>query len=243
MPDDHGGPAAPLEPGRPHPRPEEGARHGRLSFRPGPPAGPATATATGLVLVAPGGDRLGLAWVPPRPHDGPLRTVLLLHGAEGSAERGLDLLLPIAEERRLLLVAALSASSTWDVIVEGYGRDVRRIDRLLAEVSAGYPVGRLAVGGFSDGASYALSLGMGNGDLFDAVVAFSPGFAAPLVRHGRPRTWISHGTRDRVLPIDRCSRRLVPQLERAGDPVTYVEFDGGHEAPAAIVAQAADWLG
>jgi len=33
--------------------------------------------------------------------------------------------------------------------------------------------------GFSDGASYALSVGITNGDLFTHVIAFSPGFVAP----------------------------------------------------------------
>jgi phospholipase/carboxylesterase len=90
---------------------------------------------------------------------------------------------------------------------------------------------RLAVGGFSDGASYALSLGVMNGDLFTHVLAFSPGFFRALEPHGRPRIYISHGTRDRVLPIDPCSRRIVGQLKRAGCEVTYKEFNGGHTVP------------
>src|SRR3712207_8603556 len=39
---------------------------------------------------------------------------------------------------------------------------------------------------------------LANGDLFDTVLAFSPGFAAPPSRRGRPRVWVSHGTGDRV---------------------------------------------
>ncbi|MDP9444002.1 MAG: hypothetical protein M3P83_06510 [Actinomycetota bacterium] len=109
-------------------------------------------------------------------------------------------------------------------------------------MTAAHPVGTIAVGGFSDGASYALSLGIGNGDVFDAVVAFSPGFAAPLVRHGRPRVFVSHGRRDPVLPIERCSRRLVPQLRSSGYDVTYREFDDGHVVPDHVVAEAAGWL-
>ena len=58
----------------------------------------------------------------------------------------------------------------------------------------------------------ALSLGMGNGDLVSHVAAFSPGFAAPDAQVGRPGVFITHGVDDRVLPIDRCSRRLVPRL-------------------------------
>jgi phospholipase/carboxylesterase len=126
--------------------------------------------------------------------------------------------------------------------VRGSGPGVRRIDRLLDEVSLTWSVDRLAIGGFSDGASYALSLGIANGDLFDAVVAFSPGFAASMVQHGAPRLFISHGINAEVLPITDCSRRLVPRLEQAGYPVTYVEFDGAHTVPTELVEHAATWL-
>jgi phospholipase/carboxylesterase len=84
---------------------------------------------------------------------------------------------------------------------------------------------RLAIGGFSDGASYALSLGISNGDLFTHVLAFSPGFMAPAGRTGSPHIFVSHG----VLPIDRCSRKIVPDLERGGCNVLYWEFDGADE--------------
>jgi phospholipase/carboxylesterase len=101
---------------------------------------------------------------------------------------------------------------------------------------------RLAVGGFSDGASYALSLGVTNGDLFTHVIAFSPGFLAPAGKHGSPALFVSHGTRDRVLPIDVCSRRLVPQARREGYRVEYREFDGGHAVPPEIARGALDWF-
>ncbi|HEV2088501.1 MAG TPA: hypothetical protein VGR21_09330 [Cryptosporangiaceae bacterium] len=100
----------------------------------------------------------------------------------------------------------------------------------------------LAIGGFSDGASYALSLGLINGDVFDAVLAFSPGFAAATALAASPACFVSHGRSDRVLPIDRCSRRIVPTLRRLGYPVRYHEFDGGHEVPTAVVDEALEWL-
>jgi predicted esterase len=94
---------------------------------------------------------------------------------------------------------------------------------------------RIAIGGFSDGASYALSLGLTNGDLFGSVLAYSPGFMVPSRQVGRPRLFISHGREDNVLPIDRCSRRIVPMLEHAGYEVRYHEFSGGHVVPTAAV--------
>ena len=101
---------------------------------------------------------------------------------------------------------------------------------------------RLAIGGFSDGASYALSLGLTNGDLFTHVLAFSPGFVSPAARRGAPRIYVSHGTFDTVLPIDACSRRIVPILHEAGYDVRYDEFDGPHTVPPTIAQTALDWM-
>jgi predicted esterase len=200
-------------------------------------------TRTGLLsFEGPDGELSALAYVPAPAVGRPYRVVLLLHGAGGSPRQGLDLLLPVADEHRLLLVAPKSRSSTWDLIVDGFGPDVRRIDRLLEEVLDSHPVERVIVGGFSDGASYALSIGLTNGDLFGAVLAFSPGFAAPMVVHGQPDVFVSHGTGDQVLPVDACSRRLVSRLESLDYRVTYEEFDGGHEVPERVVARAVAWL-
>ena len=48
--------------------------------------------------------------------------------------------------------------------------------------------------------------------------------------------------RDQILPIDRTSRRIVPQLKQAGYAVSYHEFDGPHAAPPEMVAAAMTWL-
>lgn len=119
---------------------------------------------------------------------------------------------------------------------------MQNVDQLLKTVTAAYPVCGHTVAGFSDGASYALSLGIANGDVFDSVVAFSPGFSAAQVRNGRPRFFVSHGRQDQVLPIDRCSRRLLPELRRNGYDVAYAEFVGGYVVPQEIKQSAIDWL-
>ncbi len=224
-----------------HSGPEEDPGRGRLSVRLGVPD--RAATRTGLVPISESGaGPVALTYVPEPVDAGPYRLVVLLHGAGGSARQGLELMLPVAPSRRLLLVAPQSAGATWDMISTGFGPDVRRLDRMLSEVLAGYPVDAMSIGGFSDGASYALTLGVTNGDLFDSVLAFSPGFAAPVVTHGAPRIFISHGDGDGVLSVDRCSRRLVPRLRQSGYDVTYEEFPGGHVVPDDIVRRAATWL-
>jgi phospholipase/carboxylesterase len=172
--------------------------------------------------------------------------VVLLHGAGEDARDGLALLRQQADMAGLILLALSSRGPTWDLIL-GRGRyapDVAAIDEALEQTFSSYAVHpeRIAMGGYSDGASYALSLGITNGDLFTHVLAFSPGFLAPGEQRGSPRIFVSHGTRDGWLPIDRCSRRIVPQLERAGYEVRYREFEGGHVVPPEIGREATDWF-
>lgn len=188
----------------------------------------------GLVLVPAG-------LVPDRP--APL--LIMLHGAGGVASHALGLVAAEAGRRGVLVLAPDSRGRTWDVIEGGYGPDPAFIDDALGRVLAAHPVdrGRIAVGGFSDGASYALCLGLINGGLVSDILAFSPGFAAPTRTDGTPRVFISHGRADGVLPIDRCGRRVAGTLRRAGYDLDYREFDGGHVVPPDMVAAAFDRFG
>jgi len=203
-------------------------------------------------LITPGLHRLDLArerdvllFVPANyqpEHQAPF--VLSLHGAGGNEQSGLYPLRELADEAGFILLAPAARRQTWDVILGGYGPDVSFIDRALAEVFACCSIDptRLAIGGFSDGASYALSLGLTNGDLFQRILAFSPGFMAPAAQRGQPEIFISHGSSDEVLPIDPTSRRIVPQLEEAGYDVVYREFDGPHTVPPDIAFEAVRWF-
>jgi phospholipase/carboxylesterase len=218
-------------------------RKGRLRAR---PASTAVFDAkTGVHRVPAERHREALIYIPSgyRPEN-PAPFALMLHGAGGHAGHGIDLLRHLADEAGMIIVAPKSQSPTWDVIAGEYGVDVASIDRLLEYVFDRFAVDekRLAVGGFSDGASYALSLGLINGGLFSHVIAFSPGFMAPTGQTGEPRFYLSHGTDDRVLPVDRCSRRLVPLLKRAGYRVIYREFEGPHTIPPDISREAVQWL-
>src|SRR5688500_2074179 len=150
----------------------------------------------------------------PEKTEGALPLLVLLHGAGGSAERQMGRMGAEARDAGLVVMAPDSRGGTWDVIAgPGFGADVEFIDRALARVFEQVDVDptRITLGGFSDGASYALSLGLANGSLFRRVLAFSPGFMTGGDVQGKPIIFISHGTADRVLPIDRSSRVLVPQ--------------------------------
>jgi phospholipase/carboxylesterase len=118
------------------------------------------------------------------------------------------------------------------------------VSRALAHVVARCDVDptRVALAGFSDGATYALALGRANGDRFTHLLAFSPGFLIPARPTGAPVIFVSHGVADQILPIDRCSRRLVPALRRQGYRVRYREFEGRHEVPPAVVQEGLAWF-
>lgn len=173
----------------------------------------------------------------------PVPLVVSLHGAGGNERAGLLPLQDLADACGFFLLSPASRSRTWDLLLGGFGPDVAFLGQALSLVLASVAVDRedMAISGFSDGASFALSLGITNGDLFPEVIAFSPGFADPGPPHGRPRFFVSHGTNDRVLGIDRTSRRVVPRLRDAGYDVTYREFNGPHLVPPAIARDAMEW--
>lgn len=221
------------------------SRRGFLTLRPDRGETP-FAQGPGVHRLGLGGKRDAVLHVPQRSTADSVPLLLLLHGAGGEAHQMLRLCSASAEARGILLLAPESRGRTWDVIVGGFGPDVTFIEEALAHVFERFRVDaeHIAIGGFSDGASYALSLGLINGALFSDILAFSPGFAAPTEAHGAPRIFISHGVRDEVLPIDPCSRRLVPRLRQAGYDVDYREFPDGHEVPPAMVdAAIARFLG
>lgn len=180
-------------------------------------------------------DRRALLHVPEAAiHSHSTALAVMLHGAGGNATHGLDILRPYAEDAGLMVLAPESRKSSWDIISDAeYGPDVRFIDECLEHVFSEYSIApsRIGLGGFSDGASYALSLGLSNGLLFPHILAFSPGFMAPVRYEGQPTIFMSHGTRDEILPIEACSRKLVRVLRARGFGVEYREFEGPHTVP------------
>lgn len=213
-------------------------RAGALSARPKPAARrpPPGTQALGL------GARDALLHVPARA-EGPLPLLVLLHGAGSSGAEIFRRLGSHADEAGVAVLAPDSRSSTWDAVRGEFGPDVRFIDDALVRVFDAVTVdgARVSIGGFSDGATYALSLGLVNGDLFRRILAFSPGFVVGRAVVGKPRVFVTHGTGDPILPIDRCSRVIVPTLQKRGYDVTFREFAGGHEVPAALAREAMAW--
>ncbi len=192
--------------------------------------------------LPPGSHRLGFpnhrhARLHVPPHDGttPLPLLVLLHGAGGQHGGGDAIALAHAALHGSLLLMPEALSTSWDVLRGGYGPDLAFIDRLLVWTMQRYLVDADAVtlGGFSDGASYALSVGLMNGELFSDILAFSPGFMAPLRRSGMPRVFIAHGKGDQVLSVER-GKAIAVRLAGEGYEVRYAEFDGAHVVSAPV---------
>ncbi len=170
--------------------------------------------------------------------------IVMLHGAGANARSSVLFLQTLAERTGFIILAPDSRGPTWDVITENYGPDVEFLDHALINVFSLYPIdrNRLAIAGFSDGATYALSLGLTNGDLFSHIIAFSPAFMVPGQLRGSPSIYLSHGVWDRVLPIDHCSRRIAQALVSAGYNVKYREYGGVHVIPSSIAREAVIWF-
>jgi phospholipase/carboxylesterase len=206
---------------------------------------PTVTPTPGLSELGLGSSRDGLLYVPQSYSPAtPAPLFIGLHGAGGAGSNWASYP-DRAEARGMIFLAPDSRSSTWDVLLGGFGPDVEFLDRALQHTFERTRIdpARIALGGFSDGASYALSLGVSNGDLFSHLVAYSPGFfrpGEPIV--GKPRVYASHGTRDGVLSVTTTRDVIVPTFIESGYDVTFEEFDGGHEVPSEISESALDWF-
>jgi phospholipase/carboxylesterase len=169
--------------------------------------------------------------------------ILVLHGAGGSAKDGLFAFRGGWDAHDVVLVAPASRGPTWSFVL-GSGDDLPTVDRALTQAFARCTIdsARVGIGGFSDGATYALSLGVANGRLFRAIMALSPGGVHVRKPVGKPRIFVAHGTNDHVLPFAQTRNDLVPELRREGYAVTFHTFAGGHSAPAAISRAAVRWF-
>jgi phospholipase/carboxylesterase len=180
--------------------------------------------------------------VTPGPRTSPRGLILAFHGAGGSASEGLFVFRRAWKIPGLVLVAPTALGNTWSALQQRKDLDLPTVNRALAEAWRRCRIDRrrVAVGGFSDGATYALSLGLQNGEVFRSVLALSPGGLLDVERRGKPRVFIAHGRGDDVLPIDR-SDAAARMLRSSGYPVTYKRFPGGHQVTPAISSAAVRW--
>jgi phospholipase/carboxylesterase len=126
----------------------------------------------------------------------------------------------------------------------------QRLQQFLDECLAQYPIdaNKLAILGFSQGGVMAYSLGLANPDRFAALVALSSWLPAELVPHlslGHSAqalpTLVQHGTQDSMIEVERA-RKSVETLRQARIPLTYREYDMGHEIRPRSLSDLSAWL-
>ena len=208
------------------------------------PATPSLEPTKGFTALGLGGNRDGFLYVPTSYDVGvPAPLIVILHGAGGSARTAWAGYAPIAQPHGVIVLAPDSRGRTWELGENG--SDMRFINSALQHTFDRCRVDpdRLALSGFSDGASFALSTGVSYGDFFTHLIAYAPGYFQPVsALVGNPRMFIVHGTNDRIIPAQASRNYIVPSLRNAGYDVSYQEFEGGHEVTRGIAELTLDWL-
>jgi phospholipase/carboxylesterase len=113
-----------------------------------------------------------------------------------------------------------------------------------------YPIDakRLVVLGFSQGGVMAYSLALSHPERFAALAVLSSWLPEELL----PRlnvtnavqslaTLLQHGTEDQMIEVDRA-RESVEMLRQLGVPLTYREYEMGHEIRPRSLAEISAWL-
>lgn len=212
------------------------------------PDAAATGLKSGETALANG----AIAYRPAALSPGPAPLLVLLHGAGGYPSNFLQAMEPVADRLGLILFQPHSRGLTWDFVQNlaaerdpWFGAvDARRLDQSLADLfgRAAIDPKRIVLLGFSDGASYGLSLGVANPGLFSAVVALSPGmFVPPNGIDREQRVFVAHGRSDHVLPFETTSETIVRQLREQGANLRFRPFAGDHQIDPAVLTEALEF--
>ena len=189
-------------------------------------------------------DRDGTLYVPKNYKAGvPMPAIMWLHGLAGSGD-GARGLFPLAEEFGVIIIAPESRGLTWGNEIPGFDEDVHFLGPAYRHVAGLVDIdpAHVALAGVSDGAGYALSMGLAYGNTFNHLMVFSGGLMIPFRKQGQPRIFLAHGANDQNMPIDLTAHKFVPQLKAEGYDVTYHEYEGGHRVPPAEIREAFKWF-
>jgi phospholipase/carboxylesterase len=169
--------------------------------------------------------------------------VVMLHGFSGWGDNQRRLF-DLAEELGFIVVAPESRDITWGKEAPGFDQDVRYIGAAFRHVGSLVDVDfdHVALGGQSDGAGYALTMGLAYGDTFNHLIILAGGgLIEPIRRQGKPKIFIAQGVKDTTMPPDVSGRKNLALLKDDYD-VTYREHEGGHATPLVITREALLWF-
>lgn len=176
--------------------------------------------------------------------------VTVLHGAGRQDEQLAKVYRDEPERRQALFLIPRSYQPTWDLIVGGGRRDLDFLEYAYDLVYRHYPVDmqRQAIVGYSDGASYGLSIGLSNPHIFRAVMAWAAGFvafdfSAQEADAPRPALLLEYGTHDQIFPFEQIALPMRRHLEAAGYSVEFRVDEGGRHWPSGeFQPEALDWF-
>ncbi|MBI1815025.1 MAG: alpha/beta fold hydrolase [Deltaproteobacteria bacterium] len=106
---------------------------------------------------------------------------------------------------------------------------------------------KLVMLGFSQGGVVAYALALAQPERFAGLAALSSWLPAALAQqfsaaaHDRLPTLVQHGTRDELIDVARA-RESVEALRGLRVPVTYREYDMGHEINPSSLGDLVEWL-
>ena len=170
--------------------------------------------------------------------------LVMLHGFSGWGDNQKSLF-GLAEELGFIVVTPESRDITWGKEAPGFDQDVRYIGAAFRHVGSLVNVDfdHVALGGQSDGAGYALTMGLAYGNTFNHLIVLAGGgLIEPIRRQGKPKIFVAHGIKDSTMPIDVSGRKNVKLLKEEGYDVTYHEHEGGHGTPREIVRESIEWF-
>jgi len=216
----------------------------------------------------------GLVWIEREPQRAALYTpdeidpakryplLTVLHGAGRQDEALMRAYRFEAQQRQAFVLVARSRHYTWDLIAFASGGaspdgdppalrpDLDFLEYAYDLIYRRYPIdrGRQGLIGYSDGASYALSVGLSNPEHFCAIAAWAAGFVAlddgaeaPGTK--RPAVFLEYGTHDEIFPFERVAKPMKRQLEELGCHVTFRADEGGRHWPSGdFQPEALDWF-
>jgi predicted esterase len=208
------------------------------------------ASPTGLVRVEDGSRRAVL--LTPERIDPERRypIVTVLHGAGRREEMLVKAYREEPEARGALFVIPRSHHPTWDLIAANDRPDLDFLEWAYDLIYRRYPVDpdRQGLIGYSDGASYGLSIGLSNPRIFSVVMCWAAGFlvldeGSLSARDPKPSVLLEYGTHDQLFPFERVAVPMRERLERMGYAVNFRVDEGGRHWPSGdFQPEALDWF-
>jgi phospholipase/carboxylesterase len=197
---------------------------------------------------------------------GPHSTILTLHGRGANAFDLLGLAPYICNGKFLMIcpqgpletpIGPGAIGYAWYPMSMGGPPDVsailssrRKLQAFLDECLARYPIDakKLVVLGFSQGGVMGYSLALSNPERFAALAVLSSWLPEELIPELSMKeavqslpTLIQHGSQDQLIELQRA-RDSVERLRAARVPLTYCEYDMGHEITPRALSELSAWL-